>query len=127
MPYKNLEQRKEYNKEYHIKNKEHISVKKKTWFLNNKDRVRENKLKTKYNLTLDQYNKMLSDQNNCCKVCNIKFNINTKQLTPHVDHCHTTDKIRGLLCMKCNTSLGYLKEDTKIMQKLIEYIKEHNE
>ena len=69
---------------------------------------------------------MLSDQNNSCKVCNIKFNINIKPLTPHVDHCHTTFKVRSLLCMNCNAGLGYLKEDTKIMQKLIEYVKEHN-
>mgnify|MGYP003625557836 CR=1 FL=1 len=138
----NLEQRKEYDrkryaenkdilskkrKEYYFKNKEHFLARAKTWSLNNKDKIRENKLKTKYNLTLDQYNKMLSDQNNSCKVCNIKFNINIKMITPHVDHCHTTGKIRGLLCMNCNTSLGFLKEDTKIMQKLIEYVKEHNE
>tara|TARA_R110002167_G_scaffold75032_1_gene209815 strand:+ start:452 stop:862 length:411 start_codon:yes stop_codon:yes gene_type:complete len=136
MPYKNLEDKIDWSKnnylknkdkikvvqkEYYLKNKEHILARVKTWSLNNKDKVKENQLKKRYNLTLDQYNKMLSDQNNSCKVCNIKM---TK---PNVDHCHTTFKVRGLLCNGCNTSLGLLKEDTKIMQKLIEYIKEHNE
>jgi hypothetical protein len=123
---KNKDKIKVMRREYYLKNKEHILAKKKTWSSNNKDRLREYQLKTQYNLTLDQYNKMLSDQNNSCKVCDIKFNINIKPLTPHVDHCHATSKVRGLLCMNCNASLGQLKEDTKIMQKLIEYVKEHN-
>ena len=136
MPHKNLEDRIEWSKnnylknkdkikvvkkEYYLKNKEHILAKSKIWALNNKDRIREYQLKRDYNLTLDQYNKMLSDQNNCCKVCDIKM------ISPHVDHCHTTGKVRALLCNNCNTGLGKLKEDTKIMQKLIEYVKEHNE
>jgi len=135
MPHKNLEDRIEWSKnnylknkdkikvvkkEYYLKNKEHILAKSKIWALNNKDRIREYQLKRDYNLTLDQYNKMLSDQNNCCKVCDIKM------ISPHVDHCHTTGKVRALLCNNCNTGLGKLKEDTKIMQKLIEYVKEHN-
>ena len=136
MPYKNLEDKiewsKKYNlknkdkikvvkKEYYLKNKEHILAKSKIWALNNKDRIREYQLKRDYNLTLDQYNKMLSDQNNCCKICDIKM------ISPHVDHCHTTGKVRALLCKNCNTSLGKLKEDTRILNKMIEYIKEHNE
>ena len=125
------EVRKEYSKIYRLENKDKIKEYDKQYRFKNKDKAKkyqkEYNLKTKYNLTPDQYNKMLSDQNNSCKVCNIKFNINIKMITPHVDHCHTTGKIRGLLCMNCNTSLGFLKEDTKIMQKLIEYVKEHNE
>ena len=118
---KNKDKVKVVKKEYYLKNKEHILANKKIWVLNNKDRIREYQLKRDYNLTLDQYNKMLSDQNGCCKICD------TKMTKPHVDHCHTTGKVRALLCINCNSSLGQLKEDTKIMQKLIEYVKEHNE
>ena len=114
MPYKNLEQRKEYNKNYWIKNKTKLLINKTQYNLNRR-----------YGLTEDQYNKMLSDQNYSCKVCNKHKSNFKRNLT--VDHCHKTNKIRGLLCNGCNTGLGQLKEDTKIMQKLIEYIKEHNE
>ena len=119
------EVRKEYSKIYRLENKDKIKEYDKQYRFKNKDKAKkyqkEYNLKTKYNLTPDQYNKMLSDQNNCCKVCDIKM------ISPHVDHCHTTGKVRALLCNNCNTGLGKLKEDTKIMQKLIEYVKEHNE
>lgn len=128
----------EYQKEYYIKNKDRIKKysiqnkdKKKAylkeWNLKNKDKAKAAKLKRNYNLTLDQYNKMLSDQNGCCKVCSVKFDMLITSLGPNVDHCHKTNKVRGLLCINCNTALGKLKDDTKIMQKLIKYIKEHNE
>ena len=141
MAYKNKDKIKEYNKEYNLKNKdilskkkkeyyfknkEHILARVKTWSLSNKDKIRENQLKRDYNLTLDQYNKMLSDQNGCCKICNIKFDFSIKSLTPHVDHCHKTGHIRGLLCNYDNTIIGLAKEDTRILNKMIEYIKEHN-
>lgn len=39
-----------------------------------------------------------------------------------IDHCHSTDKVRGTLCSNCNTALGLLQEDVSVMLKLIEYI-----
>ena len=40
----------------------------------------------------------------------------------HIDHCHSTDKVRGCLCGGCNTALGLLKDDPKIIQGLLDYI-----
>tara|TARA_R110002153_G_scaffold247631_1_gene403783 strand:+ start:1312 stop:1650 length:339 start_codon:yes stop_codon:yes gene_type:complete len=109
MPHTNIENNKEYHKKYWIENKDRLKNYQKYWWLTKR-----------YNLTKDQYNKMLSDQNYNCKVCNIKM------IKPHVDHCHKTNKVRGLLCNGCNTGLGLLKEDINIMEKLIKYVKEHN-
>jgi hypothetical protein len=120
----NLEKIKEQKRQWYFRNKDRILENNTNYNIRNKDKIKEYqkiyKLKTRYNLTLDQYNKMLSDQNNCCKVCDIKM------IKPIVDHCHTTGKVRGLLCNSCNVSLGRLKEDTRILNKMIEYIKEHN-
>ena len=110
---------KDNKKEYILKNKDKIKEYGKQWYYKNKDRAKATKLKRTYNLTLDQYNKMLSDQNGCCKICP------TELTKPHVDHCHKTDKVRGLLCSNCNTGLGLLKEDTRILNKMIKYIKEN--
>ena len=41
----------------------------------------------------------------------------------HVDHCHATQKVRGLLCHGCNTGIGALKEDPEIFSKAISYLK----
>lgn len=79
-------------------------------------------LKTAYGIDNTTFNKMLVKQKHKCKICKQKM---TKQL--HVDHCHKTYKIRGLLCRDCNTGIGLLKENTTIIKNAIKYIKEHNE
>ena len=136
MPYKNLEQTKEYNKQYYFKNKDkHVEYRfkrkdkikeyNKEYNLKNKEKKKEYALIKNYNLTIDEYNKMFTDQKGCCKICDRHQNELSKRLG--VDHNHTTGKIRGLLCDSCNTNIGKFNEDTRILNKMIEYIKEHNE
>ena len=59
-------------------------------------------LKTKYNITIEQYDEMLDAQGGGCAICGVKPT--NKRLA--VDHCHTTGKVRGILCTGCNTGLG---------------------
>tara|TARA_R110000744_G_scaffold296425_2_gene406296 strand:+ start:125 stop:673 length:549 start_codon:yes stop_codon:yes gene_type:complete len=73
----------------------------------------------KYGLTTDEYNYMLTEQNNCCMICNKSLDLGKHT---HIDHCHTTLKVRGILCSSCNTGLGLLKEDVNIMQEMINYV-----
>ena len=42
----------------------------------------------------------------------------------HTDHCHTTKRIRGVLCSLCNTGLGHFKDDPKILAAAIRYLKQ---
>ena len=44
---------------------------------------------------------------------------------PQGDHNHTTGKVRALLCRSCNTSLGLLREDSKILYNMISYINDN--
>jgi len=96
----------------------------------NRDRLRNNQLKYDYGITLEQYNQMVIDQNNQCKICNKVENSKdyrgkTRQLA--VDHCHTTNKVRGLLCGACNRALGLFKDDPEYLLKAYQYIKEQND
>jgi len=43
-----------------------------------------------------------------------------------VDHCHVTGKIRGILCSKCNSALGFLNYDIEIAKRLIKYLEGSN-
>lgn len=66
-----------------------------------------------YGISLEEYDQMLSDQNGVCAICLLPEIIKstqgrTKSLA--VDHCHTTGKVRGLLCINCNTSLGHYEK-----------------
>ena len=86
-------------------------------------------LKHKYGITLDEYKTMLDNQHGCCAICKVKennalFGAN-RTLNFAVDHCHTTGKVRGLLCNQCNRGLGMFKDDIKILVKALEYLQCH--
>lgn len=79
---------------------------------------RKTKLKRDYNLTLEQYDLMLKEQNGVCFICNQPP---SKKLLA-VDHCHKTNKVRKLLCSKCNTALGLVNDDIIILTNMIKYL-----
>jgi len=58
----------------------------------------------KYGLSIEDYDRMLEEQENVCAICGGPPDTRWNVLA--VDHCHTSLKVRGLLCMKCNTMLG---------------------
>ena len=80
-------------------------------------------LSSKFGITLDDYAEMLESQNNGCAVCGGQ-SIHGRMLS--VDHCHETGKIRGLLCLKCNTALGYLNDSEPLVVNLLGYIRDHS-
>ena len=84
-----------------------------------KKKGRQYELKYKYNLTLEQYHTMLDEREHKCDICQ---NVMSK---PNVDHCHTTNKIRGILCTNCNTALGKFKDDVDMLQRAIDYLNKY--
>jgi len=75
-------------------------------------------IKRLYGLTEDVYNQMLEEQNNECGICHDEL----KEGKIHIDHCHSTDKVRGILCSQCNPALGSFKDDVNILQAAIDYL-----
>ena len=82
--------------------------------------VRKSHLKRKYNLTVDQYNELLVSQNNCCAIC--KKHKDTFNQALHVDHCHKTSKVRGLLCHKCNRAVGLIQDSYEVAISMSNYL-----
>lgn len=92
---------------------------------NSKDYARAAHLKRTYNLTVTQFEDMLCEQDACCAVCGLKFDCESGQnLTPHVDHCHNTGLVRGLVCKRCNTVLGHLEQVS--VSKYINYLERYS-
>jgi hypothetical protein len=117
-----------YDSKWWQKNKKLVNERDKKWQKNNPESTKRNSknqnLKWNYGITLDDFNKMEKEQNYACAICksdNSKF---TKSL--FVDHCHKTGKIRGLLCKKCNSGIGFLGETVESLQKAIEYLIKYN-
>lgn len=65
--------------------------------------------RTKYGITLMQYNELLKKQNNACLLCGSNTAYQTKGRNLFVDHDHESGKIRGLLCSRCDTMLGHVE------------------
>jgi len=81
-----------------------------------RDRIR------RYGLTVEQHQEMLNNQNNLCAICNSPP-AEGKPLV--VDHCHTSDQVRGLLCYKCNRDMAVI-DNSAHLAKLIQYKNKRN-
>jgi hypothetical protein len=115
---------KECIKARRAKQKEYDKAYWKKWSGRNIEKLKQRdklyNLKRKFNMGLEEYNTLLSQQEGHCATCDKTKSSNGKSLA--VDHCHVTGKIRGLLCNECNTSLGLLKESVDVLNNLICYL-----
>ncbi len=74
-----------------------------------------------YGLETDEVKELFDKQDGLCKLCSKELIFNGR-LT-HVDHDHTTGKVRGILCYSCNTSLGKLGDSIESIEKVLKYLK----
>ena len=74
----------------------------------------------KYDITEDEYNDMFMAQNGKCLICG-KHQSEIKTAL-HIDHCHETGKVRGLLCHRCNIGIGLLEDDIENLRCAILYL-----
>lgn len=70
-----------------------------------------------YGITKQEYEVLLRDSGNRCGICAKPFKV-----TPHIDHDHTSGKVRGLLCGSCNRGIGYLQDDAEILRAAILWV-----
>ena len=70
-----------------------------------------------YKIRVPEYNKMFADQGGVCAICN-----QSSEKTLHVDHCHTTGEIRGLLCTNCNNGIGRFQDNIEFLTNAINYL-----
>lgn len=110
-----------YMREYNSKNVEKTRERHRLWKINNPESYKNSHLKTMFGITLEEYNILFEEQGGVCAICSSP----PKRKMLAVDHCHTTGKVRGLLCSNCNTSLGLVKEDPDILLQMINYIEEN--
>lgn len=110
----------EYHRRYREKNSEVIRKRKKEYAAKHPMRLRAAHLRYKYALTLDDYARMLEEQNRKCAICH---HHSPKEKRLAVDHCHDTGKVRGLLCDRCNRALGLLRECPDVLRAGAEYLK----
>lgn len=85
---------------------------------NNPAHYRERDLKRKYGITLADYLRLMDEQNHECAICADPSN--GRRLD--VDHCHSTGKVRGLLCRRCNLILGHAEDEPEVLILAASYL-----
>lgn len=83
-------------------------------------------LKRNYDMTYQQYQKLLLEQDFKCFLCfgpGFVMDKTRHKLNLVVDHCHSTGKVRGLLCHNCNRALGLFKDNPDVLIRAAEYVK----
>lgn len=132
---KNPEKIKLINAVWQAKNLEKVKVRRRTWYKKNRKRIlkalkqnydpKKHRIKSrkyKYGLGEQKFNALMRAQANKCVICKRRFSWHKKNSKPHVDHSHLTDKIRGLLCSKCNLALGLFGDCPKVLRRAADYL-----
>ena len=93
---------------------------------------RKSRIKYTYNITYEQYEQMLEEQNHVCAICK---SVNKNGTALSIDHNHNCCPgkkscgkcIRQLLCNSCNAIIGHAKDKAERLEAAIEYIHHHTE
>lgn len=94
------------------------------WASRNRDKTRlasmKSRLKHKYKISYDNYLELKRLQNNSCAICGKHESELEKSLC--TDHSHFTGEVRGLLCDRCNKTIGQFEDNVELLQKAIDYL-----
>jgi hypothetical protein len=113
------EESKARHKKWRQENKEYCQLKAKADTKKNKDRTRFRIMRKLYGLEPSTYDEMLANQGGLCAICG---NPPAKNKHLHIDHCHKTGLVRGLLCGKCNAGIGFLNDEAALAQNAADYL-----
>lgn len=116
---KNREKMRQKSKDYYDANKEKVSQTSAAWAKANTNRVKSNNLKRTYGIDLVEFNTMLERQHYSCAICAATLDGGRDT---HVDHCHESGRVRGLLCGKCNMALGLFQERSQLLERAAAYL-----
>lgn len=113
---------------YRAEHSEEYRRHKRKYIENNPKKVRGWRLKQEYGIDVDRARKILRDQNRKCLICGKSIHLFGKNdgHRAHVDHNHTTNKVRGLLCPACNHGLGNFGDNQDILRAAIEYLRRND-
>ena len=84
---------------------------------------RRRHLMRKYGITEQDFQVLLAAQGGLCAICGVN-EPGGQYNTWHVDHCHESGNVRGLLCNNCNLGLGYFKDNLEALQRALKYLEE---
>lgn len=133
----NAEKHAERQRAYYEKNKERIKTQQAEYRARNKAKIREQQAayrasahpkirarrrRTKYGICEDVVQSLLEAQGGACAICHRPLDFEGYRQV-HVDHCHSSNKVRGVLCRGCNVGLGQFREEVNALARAISYLR----
>ena len=118
--YANVDKMRSNKKEYYYSNQDRLVEYSSQYYEDNKDVISLKLAARTYNISFEEAKAMRSAP---CAICGTDGSHLKNGM--HIDHCHTTGKVRGTLCLHCNVALGSIREDLDILEKMKEYINDH--
>lgn len=118
------EKENQYQREYRARNWKKQAEYQARYNEKNRDKrlqsYKNSSFKKRYGITTEERDELFSSQGFACRACGTTA-LRSKKYW-HVDHCHTTGKVRGILCPNCNIALGQVNDSVEHLQKLITYL-----
>lgn len=117
--------RNESAKQWRGRNPERVTEARKIYYnATGRELTRCSKLKNRYGVTSEEFDSMFEKQSGLCKICKKPETMVRKGevLSLVVDHNHVTGYVRGLLCHRCNTAIGFLRESPEVIRKAASYL-----
>lgn len=122
------------HRQYNARHRAQMQEKARIWRLNHPEETRESRklqyasrtpegkkmrqIKWLYGITRERFYELYEHQKHRCAICDVQLTV----AQSHVDHCHRTKAVRGLLCGSCNRMLGMVKESTESLRRAIYYL-----
>lgn len=93
----------------------------------NKEKQKKYAVSRKYGITWEYYEKLLETQEGKCGICNMLLDPNgSKTVKPYIDHDHSRNYVRGVLCSRCNLLLGNARDSVDILRAARSYLEERS-
>lgn len=130
---KNAETLKEKKKEYYERTKEELNARRRQDRIDNPEKyrtkekrgksTRQNRIKNGFTDAL--LAQRLAEQDYKCAICLVPFDdLPTHKI--HADHCHASNRARGILCWHCNAGLGQFKDNLTAIKRAADYLKKYS-
>jgi hypothetical protein len=110
------------NRDYYLRNREQRCAYERRRRQQNPAQFREYELRRRYGISSAEFESLFAQQEHRCAICRSKDPFGQFWA---VDHSHADDRVRAILCNKCNPMIGFAREDTEVLRAAIEYLEKH--
>lgn len=114
----------EYNRAWRAANRDKRRASQRANYEATKDRRRASTIQRKYGLTAEQWDALFVAQGSACANPSCRVVDPGSRSGWHTDHCHSTGKVRGILCHGCNVAVGHAKDQPTVLRGLADYLEQ---